>query len=208
MRRHQLPPTEPAPSPGDSDEESLDELSDELSDAEEAGVDSGAGARSGAGSGVESFDVELAGVESVGVESLVSFAPFEEPFDDDLREIARRRRVVRSGFSSAASSDFTSSFSVAFLAVAEEDFEDEVEAEAGLRRRVVVERAGFFSVSPSSDADFVAAVRRPRVQRPVKWLFRRRIALSATRLASGERLLSKATTSVCLPRSFAACMAG
>ena len=199
LRRHQLPPTDPPLSPEDSDGESADELFEELSDADGAGEGSGSGARSGVDSGAE----------SAGAESVVSFAPFDESFDsfdEDLREIGRRRRVGRVGFSLAASSNFVSVWSTAFSAVDVEDFEDDVET--GLRRRVGAERVDFFSVSESSDADFVAAVRRPRVQRPVKWLFLRSIALSATLLASGERLLSNATTSVCLPRSLAACIAG
>jgi len=199
LRRHQLPPTDPPLSPDDSVDESLGERSDELPDEEGAGAGSGSGALSGAGSGVESLDVE-------SVDLLALFDELSELFEEDLREIGRRRRVVRAGLSSAASSDFTSAWSLTFSAVVDEDLEDDVDV--GLRRRVVVERVDFFSVSPSSESDLVAAVRRPRVHSPVKWVFLSSIALSATRLASGERLLSNATTSVCLPRSFAACIAG
>ena len=120
MRRHQLPPTDPPLSPEDSDGESPDELFEELSDADGAGAGSGSRARSGVDSGAE----------SAGVESVVSLAPFDEsfdPFDEDLREIGRRCRVGRVGFSSAASSDFVSVWSTAFSAVDVEDFEDDVD---------------------------------------------------------------------------------
>ena len=66
--------------------------------------------------------------------------------------------------------------------------------------------AGFFSVSSSSF--FLAEVRLLVVQRPVKKLFFNSVGTSATRFASGERLDSKATTSMCLPRSLATCIAG
>ena len=97
LRRHQLPPTDPPVSPEDSEEEAPEELPpeeplpesleslDELSGDVAAG--SGAGVRSRAGSGVELLDDE-----SLEVDSVVSLAPFEESFDEDLREIGRRRR--------------------------------------------------------------------------------------------------------------------
>jgi len=120
LRRHQLPPTDPLLSPEDFDEESLPEepLENELPPDEllpeslesfeelfdEAGADSGAGVRSCAGSGVESLPVESLGEESPDVDSVFSLAPLDDPLDEDLREIGRRRRVLRAGFSSAASS--------------------------------------------------------------------------------------------------------
>lgn len=140
----------------------------------------GAGAGSGAGSGARSRVGSGSGARSLEDESpapLMSFEPFEpsapfEPFvdEEDLRDMALRRRGARSGFTSAESSDFVSGRSATFSVAAElVDFELELELELVLRRRVlVVERVGFFSSSESSESDWLVDVRRPLVQSPVK----------------------------------------